>query len=155
MFGTMTVAPIVDLRDAPDNVGGSLDGAVASLLNAIEHPTVAKWVQSPKILFVFLVVSGDPESGPFYIYDRLSKIWFWLDFEDDNFGGYTVKDFDRMMCECWFLDVIERPHLLSSKDRWFVQTGLRPQRIGRVVDAAMKKSGWKNQVLASTNALST
>jgi hypothetical protein len=75
MFGTMTVVPIIDLRDAPDDVGGSLDGAVASLLNATEQPMVTKWIQSPKILFVFLVVSGDPESGTFYLYDRLSKIW--------------------------------------------------------------------------------
>ena len=138
MFGTMTVVPIIDLRDAPDDVSGSLDGAVASLLNATEQPIVAKWVQSPKTLFVFLVVSGDPESGAFYIYDRLSRIWFWLDFEDANFGGYTVWDFDRLMRECRFLEVIECPHLLPSKDRWFVQTGFRPQRIGRAIEGAMR-----------------
>lgn len=50
---------------------------------------------------------------------------------------------------CW-----RRPHLLPRKDRWFGQTGFRPQRIRWVVDAAMKKSSWKDQALASTNALS-
>ena len=154
MFGMMTVVPIIDLRDASDDASGSLNGAVSKLLNATEHPMVAKWVQSPKSLFVFLVMAGDPESGAFYLYDRLSKIWFWLDFEDDNFGGYTVNDFDRLMRECRFQEIIERPHLLPGKNRWFVQKGFRPQQISSGIDASMTKSSWTNQALVLTNALS-
>ncbi len=91
MFGKMNVIPIVDLRHTPEEVGGSVDGAVARLLDVTEHPTIAKWVQFPKALFVFLVVPADPESGAFYIYDRRARIWFWVDFDDENFGGYTVR----------------------------------------------------------------
>jgi hypothetical protein len=139
MFGEMNVVPIVDLRHAPEEVGGAVDGAVARLLDVTEHPKIEKWVQFPKALFVFLVVPGDPESGAFYIYDRRSKIWFWLDFDDEKFGGYTVSDFDRLVRECRFLDLVERPDLLLSKNRWAVQPGLRPQRSTGLAEAAMKK----------------
>ena len=137
MFGEMNVVPIVDLRHAPEEVGGSVDGAVARLLDVTEHPTISKWVQFPKALFVFLVVPGDPQSGAFYIYDRRARLWFWLDFDDDKFGGYTVSDFEQLVRDCRFLDIVERPDLLPSKNRWTVQPGLRPQLSAKSVAAAM------------------
>ena len=127
MFGKMNVIPIADLRHTPEEVGGFVDGAVARLLDVTEHPRIAKWVQFPKALFVFLVVPGDPESGAFYVYDRRSKVWFWVDFDDDAFGGYTITDFDRLVRDCQFLDIVERPHLLASKEGWVVEPGLRPR----------------------------
>lgn len=139
MFGRMNVIRVLDLRNAPAEVGRSSDGAVARLLDATDHPRIEKWVQLPKALFVFLVVPGDPESGAFYVYDRRSKAWFWLDFDDDKFGGYTVGDFDRLVRECRFLDIVERPDLLVGKDWWIVEPGLRPQRISGVPSAAMNK----------------
>jgi len=59
-----------------------------------------------------------------------------VDFDDDKFGGYTVSDFDRLVRECRFLDIVEHPQLLFSQDRWsssrvFGRTGvarLRKQR---------------------------
>ncbi len=140
MFGKMNVIPVVDLRNAPDEVGGCSNGAVARLLDVTEHPTIAKWVQFPKVLFVFLIVPADPESGAFYIYDRRARIWFWVDFEDEKFGGYTVGDFDRLVRECRFLDMVERPHLLAGKNRWIVELGLRPQLSNGVAVPAMKQA---------------
>ena len=138
MFGKMNVIPVVDLRNAPDEVGRCSDGAVARLLDVSEHPTIAKWVQFPKALFVFLVVPGDPESGAFYVYDRRARIWFWVDFDDEKFGGYTVSDFDHLVRECRFLDIVECPSLLAGKNRWIVEPGLRPQRNDGVAKAGMK-----------------
>ncbi len=135
MFGEMNVVPIVDLRHTPEEVSRSANGAVARLLDVTEHPTIAKWIQFPKALFVFLMVPGDPESGAFYVYDRQSRIWFWLDFDDEKFGGYTVGDFDRLVRECRFLDIVERPHLLAGKNQWIVEPGLRPQRTCEVAEA--------------------
>ena len=139
MFGRMYVVPVVDLRHAPADVGRCSDGAVARLLDVTEHPTIAKWIQFPKALFVFLVVAGDPESGAFYVYDRRARIWFWVDFDDDKFGGYTVSDFDTLVRMCRFLDIVERPHLLSGKNRWIVEPGLRPQQSGDVGEPVMNK----------------
>ena len=139
MFGKMNVIPVIDLRNAPEDVGRCWDGAVKRLLDATEHPKVEKWIQFPKALFVFLVVSGDPESGALYVYDRRARVWFWVDFDDEKFGGYTVSDFDRLVRECRFLDIVERPHLLAGKNRWMVGPGLRPQQSVEIADARMEK----------------
>ncbi|HEV2315329.1 MAG TPA: hypothetical protein VGR94_08500 [Candidatus Acidoferrales bacterium] len=139
MFGKMNVIPVVDLRNAPDEAGRFSDGAVARLLDLTEHPTIAKWIQFPKALFVFLVIPGDAESGAFYIYDRRARLWFWVDFDDEKFGGYTVSDFDRLVRECRFLDLVERPHLLAATDQWIVEPGSRPQRSSEAGPATMAK----------------
>jgi hypothetical protein len=127
MFGEMNVVPIINLRHAPEAVGGSVDGAVARLLDVAEHPTIAKWMQLPKALFVFLMVPGDPESGAFYVYNRVSRVWLWVDFDDERFGGYTVGDFDQLVRESHFLDIVERPQLLSGRNRWVIQPGAQPR----------------------------
>ncbi len=136
MFGKMNVVQIVDLRDAPEDVGGSLEGAVARLLAVTEHPAIQKWVQFPQALLIFLVIPGDSESGAFYVYDRRSRIWFWVDFEDEKFGGYSLSDFERLVRECKFLDIVERPHLLRRHGRWLIQPGARPQQISNAVNSA-------------------
>lgn len=136
MFGKMNVVPVVDLRDAPEDVGGSLEAAVARLLDVTEHPAIQKWLQFARALLLFLVIPGDAESGAFYVYDRRSRIWFWVDFEDEKFGGYSVSDFDRLVRECKFLDIVERPHLLRRRARWMIQPGARPQQMAGVVSSA-------------------
>ena len=126
MFGQMNVVPILDLRRATENVGSSVDKAVARLLEVTDQPTIAKWIQMPRAVFVFLVVAGDPESGAFYVYDRRIQAWFWVDFDDDKFGGYNVDDFERLVRECRFLDVIEQPRQLTSAIAWRIQPGAVP-----------------------------
>lgn len=138
MFGKMSVVPIVDLRDTPDDVGGSLQGAVEKLLAATEHPVIQKWVQFPRALLVFLVVPEDAESGAFYVYDRRSRVWFWVDFEDEKFGGYNVSDFERLVRESKFLDIVERPHLLRRLGPWVVQPGSRPEQVSEILGPASK-----------------
>jgi hypothetical protein len=132
MFGRVTVVPILNLQHAPGEVSASLETAIARLLDVTEHPAIAKWVQFPRALFVFLVVPGDPESGAFYVFDRRREVWYWVDFEDEKFGGYTAGDFDRLVRECRFLDIVERLDLLRSPNGWVVQAGLRPQQADAV-----------------------
>jgi hypothetical protein len=139
MFGEMNVIPIADLRHTQEEMGGSVDGAVAKVLDVTEHPNIAKWVQFPNALFVFLVVPADPESGAFYIYDRRARVWFWLDVEDEKFGGYTVSEFDRLVRDCRFLDIVEHPQLLPSQERWVVQPGLRHHWNGGVAEVGLKQ----------------
>ncbi len=140
MFGQMNVIEVLDLRNAPAEVAKSSEGAVARLLEVTDHPKIEKWVQFPKAVFVFLVVAGDTESGAFYLYDRRAQVWYWLDFNDEKFGGYTVSDFDRLVRECRFLDLVERPQLLTGREVWIVTPGSRPQRSGDATPATMPKS---------------
>jgi hypothetical protein len=132
----MNVIPVVDLSDTPDEVGGSLEAAVEKLLAVTERPAIQKWVQFPQALLLFLVIPGDPESGAFYVYDRRSRIWLWVDFEDQNYGGYSVHDFEQLLRECKFLDIVQRPHLLRGQARWRIQPGTRPQPVAEAVDPA-------------------
>src|SRR5712664_719450 len=138
MFGKMNVIPVVDLQNAPDEMARCSDGAVKRLLEVTEDPKIEKWIQFPRALFVFLVVPGDPESGAFYIYDRRARIWFWVDFDDEKFGGYTVGDFDRLVRECRFLDLVERPQVLANPNPWIVQPGTRPRLTSPAAEAAAK-----------------
>src|SRR5258707_14275555 len=120
MFGKMNVIPVVDLRNAPDNAGRCADGAVKRLLDVTENPKIEKWGQFPKALFVFLIVPGDPESGAFYVYDRLARIWFWVDFDAEKFGGYPGSDFDRLAREGHALAAPEDPRLVAGSNQWLV-----------------------------------
>lgn len=140
MFGTMNVIAVLDLRNAAAEVATSSEGAVARLLDVTDHPKIEKWVQFPKALFVFLVVPGDPESGAFYVYDRCARVWYWVDFDDEKFGGYSISDFDRLVRECRFLDIVEQPQLLTGKTSWVVTAGSRPQRSGDATAATIAKS---------------
>jgi hypothetical protein len=140
MFGRMNVTPVLDLRSASTEIAKSSKGAVARLLDITEHPKIERWVQFRKALFVFLVVPGDPKSGAFYIYDRHARLWFWVDFEDNEYGGYSASDFDRLVRECRFLDLVERPHLLAGVNQWTIAPGLGPQRSTDIVSCATKKA---------------
>lgn len=127
MFGTMNATPVLDLRSAPQEITNSTDRAVARLLEVTDHPRIERWTQFPKAVLVFLVVPGDPESGALYVYDRQAKVWYWIDFNDDQFGGYAVADFDRLVRECHFFDLVEQPSVLVKTNGWVVEFGGRPR----------------------------
>ena len=129
MFGKMNVTPIGSFGDEPVSVAVSAESAVARLLELTEHATIAKWVQFPKTLLLFLMVPGDPESGAFYIYDRGTRTWFWVDFEDDRFGGYSLTDYESLIRECRFLDIVESATATSAITPWTLQPGCRPQQV--------------------------
>jgi hypothetical protein len=112
----MNVIQVLGLGTARVEVANCSEAAVARLLDETDHPKIEKWVQLPRALFVFLVVPGDPESGAFYVYDRRAPTWDWVNFDDEKFGGYTVRDFDQLVRECRFLDLVEQPRLLTGQD---------------------------------------
>src|SRR5690348_13778157 len=64
--------------------------------------------------------------------------------EDEKFGGYSVSDFDRLVRDCRFLDLVERPALLTSQTPWIVQPGARPQP-----DAVVTGGGWVSVRIAN------
>jgi len=46
---------------------------------------------------LFLFVPGDRESGAVYVLDRKHGVWYASDFEDEQFGGYSVTQFDALL----------------------------------------------------------
>jgi hypothetical protein len=70
---------------------------------------------------------------------RTGAVWSWVDFDDDNFGGYTTTDFDRLVRECRFLDIVEHPDLLAGENRWIMEPGLRPRSSAALAPCATEK----------------
>jgi hypothetical protein len=122
MFGRMTVMPIVQVGADAD-----LQVAVTTLLRAADQPEIVRWIEFPASVLLFLLVPRDPESGAVYVLDRKKGIWYAVDFEDEQFGGYSVSQLDQLLRECRFLDLLEHPALWQSGLRWCLEPGKLPE----------------------------
>jgi len=78
-------------------------------------------MEFPAAALLFLTVAGDSESGALYVLDRKTGTWLWLDFEDEQYGGYAVSDFDLLVREYDFLSLVERPGLLRANSGWLLE----------------------------------
>ena len=123
MFGRMTAITFCCL-----DAGKDLEVAVAELLATTDYPQIARWIQFPTATMLFLLVPNDPESGAIYVYDRRDGIWYWVDFEDQNYSGYNLADLDVLLEKCSFLRLVENPRLLRDRE-WFVTPGRSPQPV--------------------------
>ena len=122
MFGQMMVEPVVQL-----DPGVALQTAIATLLKAAENVEIVRWIEFPASVLLFLLVPEDPDSGAVYVLDRKKGIWYAVDFEDEQFGGYSVSQIEVLLRDCNFLDLIERPGLWRTGLRWMVLPGMRPE----------------------------
>jgi hypothetical protein len=116
MFGHMKAQAITTVT-ATTVIGGAVDALIA----ATEKAQVVRWIEFPTAVLLFLVVPGDSQSGAFYVFDRGTNTWLWLDFEDDQYGGYSTKDFDLLINEYDFLSLVERPGLLRADAGWLLE----------------------------------
>ena len=122
MFGRLTTTPVLQLDP---NV--QIEDAVADLLEVAEQPQIARWIEFRDSLLLFAVVSGTPQSGAIYWLDRRNRTWYLIDFEDQEYGGYNLQQFDELLQQCGFLMLIERPGLLRSGLPWILHIGNEPE----------------------------
>ena len=122
MFGQMIVTPIVQLGADAD-----LETATKELLRATEQPEIVRWIEFPGSVLLFLLVSGDPDSGAAYVLDRNRGTWYAVDFEDEQFGGYSVSQLETLLTDCKFLQLVERPGLWRTGLPWLVVPGRVPE----------------------------
>jgi len=122
MFGQMMVEPVVQIDPGVD-----LQTAVAALITVADNVEIVRWIELPASVLLFLLVPGDPDSGAVYVLDRKKGTWYAVDFEDEQFGGYSVSQLEMLLKECNFLDLMERPGLWRSGLRWVVLPGMRPE----------------------------
>ena len=121
LFGRMDIRPILRC-----DAGTALEVAVAELLAVGDYPVIARWIQFPRGLMLFLMVPGDTRSGAVYVYDRCDGVWYWVDFQDQNYGGYSLAELDVLLDRCHFLRLVENPRCLRKSD-WFLTPGQVPQ----------------------------
>jgi hypothetical protein len=118
MFGQMMVESVVQV-----DLGADLQSAIATLIKV----EIVRWIELPASVLLFLLVPGDPDSGAAYVLDRKKGTWYAVDFEDEQFGGYSVSQLEMLLKDCNFLDLIERPGLWRADLRWVVMPGMRPE----------------------------
>jgi len=121
MFGRMTAETILTVGP-----GCNLLAAVNNLVVAAEQVKVTKWIEFPDSLLLFVVVPGDMNSGTVYLLDRKPGVWYWVDFEDNQYGGYSLAELERLLDECSLLTLVERPGLLRSGLNWSLEVGKAP-----------------------------
>ena len=117
MFGHMKAQPILAVE------ASSISEAIAALLAITENAQPVRWIEFPASILLFVSVQGDPESGAFYVFDRKASTWFWVDFDDLQFGGYSLSDFDLLIHDYDILSLVERPGLLKATPGWLLEPG--------------------------------
>ena len=122
MFGRMMVSPVVQVDPAVE-----LQTAVAALIKVTENVEIVRWIEFPAVVLLFLLVPEDPDSGAVYVLDRKKGTWYAVDFEDEQFGGYSATQFESLLKDCKFLDLIERPGLWHTGLPWVVLPGSAPE----------------------------
>jgi len=122
MFGRMMIEPLVQV-----DPGADLQSAMAALVKVTETVEIVRWIEFPASVLLFLLVPGDPGSGAVYVLDRKKGTWYAVDFEDEQFGGYSVSQLETLLKECNFLDLIERPGLWRAGLQWVVLPGMVPE----------------------------
>ena len=115
MFGHMKAQPLLTLESS------SPDSAIAALVAITENAQPVRWIEFPASILLFVSVQGDPESGALYVFDRRTRTWFWIDFDDLQYGGYSLIDFDLLVQEYDILSLVERPGLLKAAPGWMLE----------------------------------
>jgi hypothetical protein len=121
MFGRMTTQAVLTVGPRCDPAA-----AVRGLVEAAEQVKVVKWIEFPDSLLLFVMVPGDANSGAVYVLDRRPGVWYWIDFEDSHYGGYSLAELERLLDECSFLTLVERPGLIRSGLNWFLEARKAP-----------------------------
>jgi hypothetical protein len=122
MFGRMTVEPVGQV-----NPNADIETAVAVLLAVTDKVEIVRWIEFQRSVLLFLLVPGDPESGAMYVLDRRKGTWYAVDFDDEQYGGYDLAQFQTLLAECKFLGLIERPELLRTGLFWILSPGNLPE----------------------------
>ena len=65
--------------------------------------------------------------GQSKVLDRKKGTWYSVDFEDEQFGGYSVSQLEVLLKDCKFLDLIERPGLWRMGLAWVLSPGKLPE----------------------------
>ena len=122
MFGRLMIEPVGQVDPTID-----LETAVATLIKVAENVEIVRWIEFPATVLLFLLVPGDPDSGAVYVLERKNGVWYAIDFDDDQFGGYSVTHLESLLNECKFLDLIERPGLWRTGLPWVLAPGTAPE----------------------------
>ena len=112
----MNVTPLLTLEELGLDRRVTVEEASRGLAQAAEAEIV-RWVQFPAGVLFFTLVSGDPESGALYVFDRKTGVFYWINFEDRKWGGYSIEDYRVLVRQHKLTALAQRPALLERRCR--------------------------------------
>jgi len=112
--GFIQASEVLRLTDLGLERRAPLDHVIVAFRKVAEGPIIARWVQFPTGVLLFVMVPGDKESGEFYVYDRSKGVFYLLTVNDGKYGGYRIGDFDPMVQQYGLYGLAERPWLLGN-----------------------------------------
>lgn len=109
----MSVTPLLTIQELGLDRRATVEQA-ANGLARIAEAQIVRWVQFPAGALFFTLVSGDPESGALYVLDRKTGTLYWLTFEDQKWGGYSLDDYEALVRQHRLTALAQRPWLLEG-----------------------------------------
>ena len=106
--------PILTLGDLGLDRRVGLDQASRGLAERSEAQ-ILRWVQFPAGALFFTMVPGDPESGAVYVFDRKDGVFYYVDFNDQKWGGYSLAEFEALERTYRLTLLAQRPWLLKRR----------------------------------------
>jgi hypothetical protein len=115
-FAPMNVTPLLTLEELGLDRRVTVEEASRALAQVAEAEIV-RWVQFPAGVLFFTLVSGDPESGALYVFDRKTGVFYWINFDDRKWGGYSVEDYRMLVRQHRLTALAQSPVLLEQHFR--------------------------------------
>jgi hypothetical protein len=115
-FARMSVTPLLTLGELGLGRRATVEEAGIGLAR-IAEAQVVRWVQFPAGALFFTLVAGDPESGALYILDRKTGVFYWLNFDDRKWGGYSLAEYHALVRTHRLTTLARRPRLLEQRCR--------------------------------------
>jgi hypothetical protein len=76
---------------------------------------IKKWIDYAKGVLLFVMVPNDPESGMFYVYDRVEQTFWMVDLAGTaKYGGYRLDDFEQLAQTHGLKALAENPRSLLA-----------------------------------------
>ena len=109
MSQAVQASEVLRVQDLGMDRRAATDQAVLGFARYAEA-RIRKWVQFPRGALLFLMVPEDPESGCFYVLDRVSGIFYMLEIPGDgHWGGYRLDEFDEVVKSWELMRLAEKP----------------------------------------------
>jgi hypothetical protein len=115
-FADMNVTQVFTLTDLGLERRATAEEAGDGLAR-IAEAQIVRWVQFPAGILFFVTVPGDPESGAVYILNRKTGAFYWIDFQDRKWGGYSLEDYRCLVRTHRLISLARSPRLLERNFR--------------------------------------
>jgi hypothetical protein len=76
---------------------------------------IVRWIQFPAGALFFVLTEGDPRSGAVYVYDRRNGVFYFVVFNDQNWGGYSVAEYEELERTHRISRLAQRPWMLNRR----------------------------------------